>query len=82
MGKRRLLPSTIPAWLAGYACALADLNRSHDQPSMVVSTMSGSGVTISMLRRANIEPYDLREIESCRRAQRRTTRTKGKEPTS
>lgn len=52
-------------FLKGFALALADMNRGHDQPSMVVDVMNSAGVTIKELRKAGIETYDIDEIEQC-----------------
>lgn len=51
------------AWLCGYAAALANLDRQHDQPTMVRDCMVGDGVTIKMLKDAGVEAYDLDPIK-------------------
>lgn len=46
----------------GVALALAELNRMHDQPTMVKDVMLGFGYTIAMFKSAGVDPYDLNEL--------------------
>lgn len=57
-------------FLAGFACALAALNRLHDEPNMVCDVMDSYGVTAADLKRAGVDPADLREIRRCVAQQR------------
>lgn len=52
-------------FMAGFALALADINRLHDCPTYVVDTMVGAGFTIADFKRAGVEAYDLQELEKC-----------------
>lgn len=56
-----------PAWLAGYATALANLNRLHDRPTMVRDVMDGDGIEIKHLKAAGVCSYDLRELKKALR---------------
>jgi len=49
----------------GFALALADINRLHDQPTMVKNVIEGHGITLAQLRRAGAAEYDLLEISKC-----------------
>jgi hypothetical protein len=49
-------------FLRGFAIALADLNRLHDQPTMVRDVIDGAGLTLADFKRAGVEPYDLKEL--------------------
>jgi hypothetical protein len=51
------------AWLCGYAAALANVDRQHDQPTIVRNCMDGDGLTVKMLRDAGVEAYDLDPIK-------------------
>lgn len=49
-------------WLRGYAAALAAIQRSFGQSSMVVSILVGDGVTVEELREARVGAFDLKPI--------------------
>jgi hypothetical protein len=49
-------------FLRGFAIALADLNRLHDQPTMVRDVIDGAALTLADFKRAGVEPYDLKEL--------------------
>lgn len=49
----------------GFALALASVNRSFDQPTIVKSVMNGFGATDRLLKQANVDSYDLKEIRKC-----------------
>lgn len=51
----------------GFAMALAAVNRSFDQPSIVSSVMRGYGVTMKMLSDSEVDAYDLKQIRKCMR---------------
>lgn len=55
------------SFLAGFAAGLAELNRMHDQPSMVCDVLRGYGVKLLDLSNAGVEEYDLGEIAKCLR---------------
>ena len=57
--------ATTSLFLHGWAAALADMNRGHDQPTIVANVMHGGGVTVRDLKRAGVESYDLDEIRKC-----------------
>jgi hypothetical protein len=58
--------SNFPAtFWQGFAMALASVNRSFDNPTIVKSVMDGYGVTVNLLRQADVEGYDLKEIRKC-----------------
>jgi hypothetical protein len=50
-------------FLCGFAIALADLNRLHDQPGMVRDTIENAGLTLDDLKHAGIDSYDLKELQ-------------------
>lgn len=56
---------TTSLFLHGWACALADLNRLYDQPTMVEDVMRCGGITVKDLRAAGVDDYDIREIVRC-----------------
>lgn len=62
---------TTASFLHGWAAALADLNRIHDEPTAVANTMRGGGVSLADLKRAGVEAYDLDEIRKCMPKRRR-----------
>lgn len=48
------------AFIQGAACALAILNRNHDQPTMVAEVLIAIGVTTATeLGRHGVERYDI-----------------------
>lgn len=49
----------------GIALALAEVNRQHDQPSMVCDALRGLGIDLDDLKSAGVERYDLDEIKKC-----------------
>lgn len=49
-------------FLRGFAIALADMNRMHDNPVAVRDTIEGAGLTIADFKKAGVEQYDLREL--------------------
>jgi hypothetical protein len=49
-------------WLHGFACALATIVRTFDQPTLCKSIMDGYGITPKMLRAAGVESFDLKQI--------------------
>ncbi|MFG1300328.1 hypothetical protein V5F49_11095 [Xanthobacter sp. V3C-3] len=52
-------------FIAGFALALADINRLHDCPTYVADTIVGAGFTIADFRQAGVEEYDLAELRKC-----------------
>ena len=52
-------------FLAGFALALADINRLHDCPTYVVDTITGAGFTIADFKQAGVDDYDLKELRKC-----------------
>jgi hypothetical protein len=50
-------------FLCGFAIALADLNRLHDQPGMVRDTIDGANLSLADFKRAGVERYDLDELK-------------------
>jgi len=49
-------------FLQGFAIALADMNRMHDNPVAVRDVIEGAGLTLNDFKRAGVENYDLREL--------------------
>jgi hypothetical protein len=47
-------------FMEGFAIALADLVRGHDQPSMAADVIAGHGFTLDDF--AGCDPYDLKVI--------------------
>lgn len=47
----------------GLALALAELNRMHDQPTMVVDVARSTGVTIERAIRAGVDEFDIAELQ-------------------
>lgn len=52
-------------FLAGFALALADINRLHDCPTYVADTIAAAGYTIADFQQAGVEEYDLAELRKC-----------------
>ncbi len=52
-------------WLCGYACALANVNRRFDRPTLIESTLQSDGITLAQLEAAGVEDYDLDELRKC-----------------
>jgi len=52
-------------WLMGYACALANISRLHNETQLVRHVLLADGITIQRLEHAGVEPYDLLEIKHC-----------------
>ncbi len=59
----RLRGTNRDEWLCGYAAALANVDRQHDQPQLVYSCMVGDGISVQMLVDAGVEEYDLDPIK-------------------
>ena len=49
-------------WLAGYACALANIHRGWREAQIVEETMKMDGITLADLKGAGVEKYDLDEL--------------------
>lgn len=49
-------------FLQGVAISLANLNRTHDQPTMVKDVLVGMNLTVEDLSAAGVEEYDLKEL--------------------
>ena len=54
-------------FLIGVAMTLAEIKRSHDQPTMVSNIMDGFGLELAAFEAAGVEEYDLAEIRQCLR---------------
>jgi hypothetical protein len=54
-----------PAWMQGYATALADMHRLYRNTSQVEQTMASGGITIAHLTRAKVNSYDVNELRKC-----------------
>jgi hypothetical protein len=52
-------------FLYRFAEAVAELNRLFSRPEMVFDMMHACGITLPMLKRAEVDPYDYDEIASC-----------------
>lgn len=48
--------------VCGMALALAEINRKHDQPSIVREVAREAGLTIAEMREAGVDSYDLKEL--------------------
>jgi hypothetical protein len=49
-------------WLRGYAAALGNVDRQHDQPGHVRDALVGDGLTVEDFEAAGVEEYDLAQI--------------------
>jgi len=49
-------------FLAGFACALADVNRLCDEPTGCANALQGAGLTLADFIDAGIDEYDLAEL--------------------
>ena len=49
-------------FLQGFAIALADMDRMHDNPVAVRDTIEGAGLTIADFKKAGVEEYDLKQL--------------------
>lgn len=63
MGKK--LTDDERSFRQGVGLALAELNRMHDQPTMIKDVLLGFGYTVPMLKRAGVDEYDLKELRKC-----------------
>lgn len=52
-------------FIQGAACALAIVNRNHDEPSMCAEALAAMGpTTADELRAAGVDEYDIEGLES------------------
>jgi len=49
----------------GIAVALAEAQRQHDEPQIVVDVLNGFGISIGDLEAAGVEEYDMAVIRQC-----------------
>jgi len=50
-------------FIRGFAVAIAELIRSHDQPTTAKDIMKSAGYTIDDFRKADVATYDMEPIE-------------------
>ena len=50
-------------FLHGLAFAVAELVRTHDQPTMARDIIKGGGFELDHFKKARVDEYDLKEIE-------------------
>lgn len=50
------------AFICGYAIAVAEIVRMHDEPTIAADVINGSGFKLSDFESAGLDDYDLREI--------------------
>ena len=51
-------------FLQGFACAIACLAKTHNQPTMASDIMLSCGITLTDLKEAGVEGQDMRVIEN------------------
>ena len=47
----------------GYMCALATMQREHDQPTMVEDALKGNFLTVKEMRSRGIDEFDIDVLE-------------------
>ncbi len=47
----------------GFCCAVAELIRSHDEPTIALSLLTDAGITPKHIKQSKVDKYDLKEIE-------------------
>lgn len=50
------------AFKRGFAIALAEIIRTHDEPSIVRDVLDDAGMTMETMQLAGVEDYDLNEL--------------------
>lgn len=50
-------------FIRGFAVAIAELIRTHDQPTMAMNIMDSAGYTIDHFRKADVATFDMEPIE-------------------
>jgi hypothetical protein len=63
MSDTRKLPALQKQFYAGFACAVADIIRLHDEPTIAIDVMTSNGVDLAMLKTARVAEYDLGPIK-------------------
>ena len=51
------------AWDVGYACACAEIIRTHDQPTIAEDVYESNFLTVSQLRAAGVDEYDIKVLK-------------------
>ena len=50
-------------FVRGFACAIADLIRDHNQPTIALDILSRNGITLEEMKKSKVDKYDLEVIE-------------------
>ncbi len=53
------------SWICGFGLALAEVNRGHDQPSMIQEVCRTADLDIKAFKKAGLDEYDLKELRKC-----------------